>query len=71
MLFLDHDFATGETHKFTPDAYAASSIKDDKIGYKTPTFISIRSGKQDKSCAASHADGFERIQSLQEFKIIP
>ena len=64
----DHDFAIGETHKLIPSVYAACYIKDDEIGYSGPTFIAIRSGKHDKSCAASHADDFERILSLEEFK---
>lgn len=42
--------------------------KDDQIGVNGPTFISIRSVKHDKSCAATHSDDFERILQLEEFR---
>ena len=48
--------------------YAACCKKDDELGYNGPTYISIRHGKHGKSCAASHAEDFEKLLSLEEFK---
>ena len=42
--------------------------KDGEVSYNGPTFISIRSGKHDKSCAETHSDDFERILQLEEFQ---
>ena len=55
----DHDFPIGERHKLIPSVYAACFIQtDEKIGNSGPTYIAIRSGKHDKSCAESHAEDF-------------
>ena len=42
--------------------------KDGEASYNGPTFISIRSGKHEKSCAETHSDDFERILQLEEFQ---
>ena len=42
--------------------------KDGEVCYNGPTFIFIRSGKHDKSCAETHSDDFERILQLEEFQ---
>ena len=64
----DHDFPIGEKHKLIPSVYAACLKKDGEVSYNGPTFISIRSGKHDKSCAETHSDDFERILQLEEFQ---
>lgn len=58
----DHDFPIGERHKLIPSVYAAG-VQDDqgKIGHSGPTFISLRSGKHDKSCARSHMEDFDTL----------
>ena len=42
--------------------------KDGEVSYHGLTFISIRSGKHDKSCAETYSDDFERILQLEEFQ---
>ena len=42
--------------------------KDGSIGYNGSTYIAIRSGKHDKSSAASHIEDFQTLLSLDEFK---
>ena len=65
----DHDFPIGEKHKLIPSVYAAcKKYKDGSIGYNGPTYIAIRSGKHDKSSAASHIEDFRTLLSLDEFK---
>ena len=52
-----------------PSVYAAcEKNKDGSIGYNGPTYIAIRSGKHDKSSAASHIEDFQTLLSLDEFK---
>ena len=63
----DHDFPIGEKHELIPSVYAACLKKDGEVSYNGPTFISIRSGKHDKSCAKTHSDDFERILQFEEF----
>ena len=65
----DLDFPIGEKHKLIPSVYAAcEKNKDGSIGYNGPTYIAIRSGKHDKSSAASHIEDFRTLLSLDEFK---
>ena len=64
----DHDFPLGEKHKLTPFVYSACLKKDGEVSCNGPAFISIRSGKHDKSCAETHSDDFERIVQLEEFQ---
>ena len=77
----NHDFPIGEKHKPIPTVYAACLKNDDEVSYNDPTFISIRSGKHDKSCARklipmilkefraeTHFDDFERILHFEEFQ---
>ena len=66
VFLSDHDFAFGKRHKVIPSVYAACCIKDDELGYNGPTYISIRIGKHDKSCATSHAEDFENLLSLED-----
>ena len=61
VMLPDHGFPIGEKHKLIPSVYAACLKKDGEVSYNGPTFISIRSRKHDKSCAATHSDDFERI----------
>ena len=42
--------------------------KDGSICYNGPTYIAIRSGKHDKSSAASHIEDFRTLLSLDEFR---
>ena len=67
VILLDHDFPIGEKDKLIPSVYAACLKKDGEVSFNGPTFISIRSGKHDKSCAETHSDDFERILQLEEF----
>ena len=64
----NHGFQVGENHKLIPSVYAACLKKDGEVRYNGPTFIFIRSGKHDKSCAETHSDDFERILQLEEFQ---
>ena len=64
----DHDFPIGEKHKLILSVYAACLKKDGEVSYNGPTFIFIRSGKHDKSCAETHSDDLERILQLEEFE---
>ena len=67
VMLPDHDFPIGEKHKLVPSVYVACLKKDGEVSY-SPTFISIMSGKHDKSCAETHHDDFERILQLEEFQ---
>ena len=67
-MLLDHDFPIGTKHKLIPFAYAVCLKKDGQVSYNGPTFISIRSGKHDKGCAATHSGDFERVLQLEEFQ---
>ena len=64
----NYGFHIGENHKLIPSVYAACLKKDGEVRYNGPTFIFIRSGKHDKSCAETHSDDFERILQLEEFQ---
>ena len=62
VMIPDHTFPIGEKHNLTPSVYASClKKKDDTIGYSGLTDISIRSGKHDKSCAASHHEDFKKL----------
>ena len=63
----DHDFPIGEKHKLIPSVYVpCKKNKDGSIGHKT--YVAIRSGKHDKSSAASDIKDFRAVLSLDEFK---
>ena len=65
----DHDFPISEKHKLIRSFYAAcEKNKACSIGYNWPTYITIRSGKHDKSSATSHIEDFGALPSLDEFK---
>ena len=68
VMLPDHDFLIGEKYKLIPSVYAACLEKDVEVCYNGPTFISIRSGKHDKSCAETHSDNFERILQLKKIQ---
>ena len=68
VTLTDHDFPVGEKHKRIPSVYAVCLKKDDEVRYNGPTFISIRSGKHDKSFVETHSNDFERILQLEEFQ---
>ncbi|ESO02842.1 hypothetical protein HELRODRAFT_174271 [Helobdella robusta] len=48
--------------------YAGCVIKDGRVTYSGPTMISIRSGKHDKSSAATHVADFNTLVRLDTFK---
>ena len=50
----DHDFPIGSQHTLIPSVYAGCVIKEKKVSFSGPTFISIRSQKHDSSTAESH-----------------
>ena len=65
----DHDFLIGANHKLIPSVYACCQKKSDgSIGYSGPTYVAIRSGKHDSSCAESHREDFDQLLMLEEFK---
>ena len=68
VMLQDHDFPIATKLKLIPSVYAAWLKKDDEVSYNDPTFMSIKSGKHDKSCAAAHSDDFERVLQLEEFQ---
>ena len=58
----DHDFPIGKSHKLKKVCASCNRRKEnDGIGYGGPTYIAIRSGKHDESCAASHKEDFQNI----------
>ena len=59
----DHDFSIGKQHRLIPSVYASCKRQknDPAISYNGPTYIAIRSGKHDKSCAASHHEDFQKL----------
>ena len=59
----DHDFPIGKQLKLIPSVYASSKRQknDPTISYNGPTYIAIRSGKHDKSCAAFHHEDFQKL----------
>ena len=66
----DHDFPVGSRHKLIPSVYAGLAF-DDKgrnLTYSGPTYIAIRSGKHDKSCASSHAKDFRKLYDVPSFQ---
>jgi len=63
----DHDFVVATRHKLIPSVYAAAKISSTAVTYSGPTYIAIRSGKHDKSDAASHAYDFNQLFNVNEF----
>ena len=68
VMLPDHDYPIGTKHKLIPSVYAAYLKKDGEISYNCSTFISIRSVKHDKNCAATHSDNIERVLQLEKFQ---
>ncbi|CAF1269054.1 unnamed protein product, partial [Didymodactylos carnosus] len=64
----DHDFVVATKHKLIPSVYAACLIKEKRVSFTGPTFVTIRSGKHDHSTAQSHAVDFETLIQLPEFE---
>ena len=58
----DHDFPIGKQHKLIPFLYASCKRQknDPAISYYGPIYTAIRSGKHDKSCAASYHEYFQK-----------
>ena len=60
-------------HKLTPSVYAACEIKppssraDPEITYSGPTYIAMRSGKDNFSTAYTHGRDFGYLLGLKEF----
>ena len=73
----DHDWVVAVRHKLIPSVYAGIIIHNktpagqpDAVSYSGPTYVAIRSGKHSSSTAASHAQDFERLLSLESFDSI-
>ena len=63
----DQAFPIGKQHKLIPSVYASRKCQknDPAISYNEPTYIAIRSGKHDKSGAASHHEDFQNLLRYQ------
>ena len=63
VSLTEHNFPIGKSHKLIPSVYAYCNHHKDseKIDYSGPTYIGIQSAKNDKSCATSPKENFERI----------
>ena len=48
--------------------YAVRLKKDGEVSYNGPTFISVTSGKHDRSCASANSEDFESVLELEEFQ---
>lgn len=73
----DHTFVVGPGHKLIPSVYAGCRVNETKpigqpdgVSYSGPTYVAIRSGKHSSSTAATHAQDFERLLTLDNFKSI-
>ncbi|KAG5875934.1 hypothetical protein JTB14_036467 [Gonioctena quinquepunctata] len=70
----DHDWVIAERHKLKPSVYAGIKItssmlgQPQAVGYSGPTYIAIRSGKHSSSTANTHAQDFETLLELEEFR---
>lgn len=64
----DHDFVVAPRHKLIPSVYAGLTFLKQKLTYSGPTYIGIRSGKHDRSTAASHAVDLHRLVNLDSFR---
>lgn len=73
----DHDWVVAKGHKLIPSVYAGIRIaaktpigQPDAVTYSGPTYVAIRSGKHSSSTAATHAQDFETLLTLDSFKDI-
>lgn len=70
----DHDWVIAERHKLIPSVYAVIKItssmlgQPEAVGYSGPTYIAIRSEKHSSSTANTHAQDFETLLELEEFR---
>ncbi|CAH2100804.1 unnamed protein product [Euphydryas editha] len=70
----DHDWVIAERHKLIPSVYVGIKItssmlgQPQAVGYSGPTYIAIRSGKHSSSTANTHAQDFETLLELEEFR---
>ncbi|KAG5893520.1 hypothetical protein JTB14_017230 [Gonioctena quinquepunctata] len=70
----DHNWVIAERHKLIPSVYAGIKItssmlgQPQAVGYSGPTYIAIRSGKLSSSTADTHAQDFETLLELEEFR---
>ncbi|KAG5889385.1 hypothetical protein JTB14_005084 [Gonioctena quinquepunctata] len=74
IKFPDHDWVIAERHKLLPSVYAGIEItssmlgQPQAVGYSGPTYIAIRSGKHSSSTVNTHAQDFETLLELEEFR---
>lgn len=61
----DHDWVVAERHKLIPSVYAGCIVGESRVLCVGPTFVSIRSGKHDKSTAKSHLADFHNLVELE------
>ena len=66
VILPNHDFPIRTKHKLVPLVYATCLKKDGKVSHNGSTFISVRSGKHDKSCTATHSEDIEIIFQPKE-----
>ncbi|KAG5860711.1 hypothetical protein JTB14_029385, partial [Gonioctena quinquepunctata] len=72
----DHDWVIAERHKLIPSVNAGIKItssmlgQPQAVGYPGPTYIAIRSGKHSSSTANTHAQDFETLLELEEFRLL-
>lgn len=70
----DHAWVIAQRHKLIPSVYAGIKITSSMLGqrqaveYSGPTYIAIRSGKHSSSSANTHAQDFETLLELEEFR---
>ncbi|CAH1113118.1 unnamed protein product [Psylliodes chrysocephalus] len=70
----DHDWVIAERHKLIPSIYPGIKItssmlgQPQAVGYFGPTYIAIRSGKHSSSTANTHAQDFETLLEIEEFR---
>ena len=68
VMLPDHGIPIRTKHKLIPFVYAACLKIDGEVCYNGPKFVSIRSEKHGKSCAATHSDDFVRALQFEEFQ---
>ncbi|KAG5873810.1 hypothetical protein JTB14_024126 [Gonioctena quinquepunctata] len=66
----DHDWVIAERHKLIPSVYAGIKITSSMLGQPQAvgTYIAIRSGRHSSSTANTHAQVFETLLELEEFR---
>jgi hypothetical protein len=65
----DHDYVIAPKHKLIPSVYAGLTFnKLGELSYSGPTYISVRSGKHDKSTAQSHSEDLRKLVNTESFR---